>query len=334
MISVCIPVFNGARYIGETLESLSLQSYRDFEVIVSDNASTDGTADVVARWKDRLPRLRYSRNERNLGYCANVAKAVDLAASEIIAIYHSDDIYKPEILEREVRVLEGDPRLGGVFTRTTYYRGSESRDEDAVLPHDLPKYVPYNPEKKVFIGGLEEYGPALLCFGDFFACPSFMTRKGIFQKSGGFTDDYPTSEDLHLWIRLMDSGFSLAIIDEPFVRYRISETQGSAELRRHQDQSISFSVMDKFLINRSFAEEQVRTMYGERKAKDLLSAALNSFRLGDYKAAMDRVRDSRSISLIRGYDKFSMAQRFPRIGLPTACLRARLLDCVRSIRRA
>ena len=122
----------------------------------------------------------------------------------------------------------------------------------------------------------------------------------------------------------MDSGFSLAIIDEPLVRYRISETQGSAALRKHLDQSISFSVMDKFLIDRSFVKEQVRAAYDERKAEDLLRAAINAFRLGDYKAAMDRVWASRSVIRLTGLSKQVLAQRCPSLGLPFASALAKL----------
>lgn len=325
MVSVCIPVFNGARYIGETLESLVSQTYKDFEVIVSDNASTDGTADVVSRFKARFPRIRYSRNDRNLGYCANVAKTVSLASSEYIAIYHADDVYRPEMLENETRLLERTPEVAGVFTWLSYYKGLDGEDEEILLPTSVNEFVPYDKEYGAYVGTLLEYSNPLLRHGNFFACPSFMTRKSIFTAMGGFMPNYPTSEDLHLWMKYLLAGYSLAIIDKPYLRYRISETQGSAQLSKHVDQSISFSVMDDLLIERHGYNQLSWNMYKERKAKDLLDAAVNSLLLGRIGDAWKHVKESKSICTFHGFSKRALMQHFPVLGLSVAAVRSVIL---------
>ncbi|SMX24228.1 glycosyltransferase family 2 protein [Boseongicola aestuarii] len=70
-VSLCMPVFNGANFIDEALASICEQTYADFELIVTDNASSDDTADIVRRWAEQDPRIRYIRNDRNIGAAQN-----------------------------------------------------------------------------------------------------------------------------------------------------------------------------------------------------------------------------------------------------------------------
>src|SRR2546426_3420012 len=79
-VSMAVPVYNGERYLGEALDSLLAQTYHDFELIICDNASTDGTGEIARSYASMDERVRYVRNERNLGLAGNVKRAFQLSS--------------------------------------------------------------------------------------------------------------------------------------------------------------------------------------------------------------------------------------------------------------
>jgi glycosyltransferase involved in cell wall biosynthesis len=108
-LSVGLPVYNGERYLGEALDSLLGQTFHDFELIVSDNASTDGTADICLRYAEKDSRIRYVRQSRNIGLVANHDFVVEEARGELFKCAAYDDLYGRELLERCVEALDRDP---------------------------------------------------------------------------------------------------------------------------------------------------------------------------------------------------------------------------------
>jgi glycosyltransferase involved in cell wall biosynthesis len=116
-VSIGLPVHNGERYLEEALDSLLAQTYQNFELIISDNASTDRTADICLAYAAREPRIRYSRLETNIGGFRNHNRVVALAQGEYFSWAAHDDIRKPEHLARCVEALDRNPDIVLCFTR-------------------------------------------------------------------------------------------------------------------------------------------------------------------------------------------------------------------------
>lgn len=93
-LSICIPTYNRARYLDEAIASVAMQITDDVELVISDNASTDETGDVIAKWSKAIPSLVYFRWERNMGADNNFLKVVDLAQGEYCWLLGSDDQIK------------------------------------------------------------------------------------------------------------------------------------------------------------------------------------------------------------------------------------------------
>ena len=110
LVSVCIPTRNQARYLAAAVESALAQPLDDLEVVVHDDASTDGTAAVLAGFDD--PRIRVARHARPLGIAASRNALLEDARGEYIAWLDSDDRYTEGSLARRVRVLEDNPGVG------------------------------------------------------------------------------------------------------------------------------------------------------------------------------------------------------------------------------
>src|SRR5437868_4868847 len=111
-VSVCVPTYNRAPLLKNFLSSILNQTFRDYEVIVADNCSTDDTRAVVAAFTD--PRLSYHRHDRNIGPFANMNWLIERARGTYLCIVHDDDLYFPEFLARECALLEAHPGMGMV----------------------------------------------------------------------------------------------------------------------------------------------------------------------------------------------------------------------------
>lgn len=104
LVSVCIPCYNGARFIASTLESVLAQSLKDFELLLSDDHSSDATVSIIEKFAD--PRIRLVRNPVNLGLGPNWNRVLSLAKGKYVKLLCEDDLLHPRCLERQVAVLE------------------------------------------------------------------------------------------------------------------------------------------------------------------------------------------------------------------------------------
>jgi glycosyltransferase involved in cell wall biosynthesis len=117
-VSICLPVYNGENYLAIAIESMLAQTFADFELIITDNASTDRTEEICRRFADADPRVRYHRNERNVGGARNQAIAVQLSRGRYVRLSAHDDRVAPTHLEECIAILEERPDVVIAFTRT------------------------------------------------------------------------------------------------------------------------------------------------------------------------------------------------------------------------
>ena len=122
LVSVCIPTYQGAAYLGQAIDSVLTQSFGDFELVVVDNHSTDGTEELVAAYSDS--RIRFFRNERNLGAEANWNRCLAEARGTYIKLLPHDDLLAPDCLRQQVAALERDQRLALAFCARTVLDGA------------------------------------------------------------------------------------------------------------------------------------------------------------------------------------------------------------------
>jgi glycosyltransferase involved in cell wall biosynthesis len=110
-LTIGLPVYNGEAYLAESLDALLGQSYEDFELLISDNASTDGTAGICQRYLRQDPRVRYVRQPRNIGAAPNHNYVFQHGRGELFQTAAHDDLYARDLIKRCVDVLDEDPRI-------------------------------------------------------------------------------------------------------------------------------------------------------------------------------------------------------------------------------
>jgi glycosyltransferase involved in cell wall biosynthesis len=110
-VCIGVPVYNGERFLARTLEGLLGQTHADIEILISDNASTDGTRAICERFASDDPRVHYYRNPANLGSTGNVRRLGELARGPYFKLANADDLCTPDLVESCIAVLEREPRV-------------------------------------------------------------------------------------------------------------------------------------------------------------------------------------------------------------------------------
>ncbi len=140
-VSIGMPVYNGAQFLREAIESFLQQTFGDFELIISDNASTDQTREICESYARKDRRIRYYRNPQNLGAAKNYNRVFELSKGKYFKWAAHDDYCAPTYLEKCVQVLEANPEVVICHTKTVYINehGQEYANRDDQLDFRSPR---------------------------------------------------------------------------------------------------------------------------------------------------------------------------------------------------
>jgi GT2 family glycosyltransferase len=218
-----IPCRNGAAFLPDLLESLAAQTVGGFDVLLVDDASTDGSAEVARR---RLgDRVRIVRNAEPLGLIPNFNRCAELVETELFCIAHADDVYAPRYLETMTAALDRRP--------------------DAALAHCVARSLddagnvwdaPAERFKRRFWRRLPAADAStqfrLLLAGNHVVCPSALFRTRAFRAAGGFSAGLRYAADWELWLRMSLAGAVFAAVGEPLFAYRRHDASATSEAAR------------------------------------------------------------------------------------------------------
>ncbi|HEY0813045.1 MAG TPA: glycosyltransferase [Pseudonocardia sp.] len=216
-VSVCIPVYKGERFLGETIRSVLDQTYRDFELVVLDNASPDRSGAIARSFADR--RVRVERNSTVLSQPDNWNRAVQLCRAPLVKLVCADDLVHPRCLEMQVAPMEGDPGLALVAAR----RHMIDEQSRVIVPRRglsglVGVHSGVEVARRVVRNGANPIGePGGVLF-----------RRENFMSAGGWRADRTFIMDLDLWMRLLQYGEFLGL-PETLAAFRIGRGSVSAE---------------------------------------------------------------------------------------------------------
>lgn len=231
LVSICIPTRNSARYLRETLDSVRAQTYPNCEIIVSDNASSDGTAALLGEYAETYG-IRVLLNDTDAGAGENFNRLVTGARGDYVAIYHADDLYDPEIVAESVAVLEKNRSVGLVGTLAEAVDADGRRLYDYCLPSEcMPSSDGCFDFDAALSAMLRTRGREI-----FFVTPSIMVRREVYQAVGLFDQiTWHSSVDYEMWLRIARY-YPVAVINRPLMHYRIHAAQGSElEVRKNSE---------------------------------------------------------------------------------------------------
>jgi glycosyltransferase involved in cell wall biosynthesis len=221
-VSVIISTYNGDRFIAEAVESILQQTFRRFELIIVNDASSDSTMRILEGFDD--DRITVLNNSANLGIAASQNKAIALAGGDYLALMDHDDISLPERLQVQVDFLDGHPEVGMVGSNCI-----------CIDENNIVKLVSVYPADDAFL----KWYP-LLCGCPFFHT-SLMIRRSAMERVGGYTGNYLFAGDYELISKLTDSCV-VANLEQPLVKWRMhSASTSKVNGQRLSDEALKIS---------------------------------------------------------------------------------------------
>lgn len=201
-VSIIMGIYNCEMELEKSIESILNQTYENWELIMCDDGSSDGTYEVAKRYKQKWPtKIVLLKNKVNKGLNYTLNKCAKYANGEYIARQDADDISYYNRLEKQVKILDENQDIAVVSSNMTLFN-----DKGVWGITNFPEY----PEKKDFIKG----NP--------FAHPTSIYRKSVFNKVGGYSEgkDLIRIEDYHLWFKMYKLGYKGVNVVEPLGYYR------------------------------------------------------------------------------------------------------------------
>ena len=197
LVSICIPTYKGAEFIGKTLDSVFNQSYPNFELLVLDDNSPDDTSSIVSSYAD--PRIRYVRNSQNQGPQRNWNKCLELAQGKYFKLLPHDDLLAPDCLKEQVAILEADE--AGEIALVFGARQIINPEGRVLMERGLPRAKAGRINKLSLIKQCVRAGTNLI--GE---PGNGLIRRSLTQKIGTYDATYPYLVDLDYWFRVLMHG--------------------------------------------------------------------------------------------------------------------------------
>jgi len=189
-LSVVMPVYNGRAFLAESITSILKQTFQDYEFVIFDDGSTDGSRDIIHEWALRDSRIKVFEGSECSGLSGSANRSVSKCQAEIVARMDADDISHPDRLERQLHVLENEPDVVAVGTLCVGIdaTGSQVRPRDRWRILRRSNYVPF------------PHGSA-------------MFRRSVFDSIGGYSNCHVTGEDQDLLLRMRKKGRVVTLPD-------------------------------------------------------------------------------------------------------------------------
>ena len=214
-VSICIPVYNGEKTIKDTILSIINQTYKNIEIIISDNKSTDNTVSVVNEFKDS--RISFYKNDSNIGLARNWNKCLEKCTGKYIHFICADDTLSPECIEEKVKIMESDKDVVMVINTMNMY----NEEKKIVMKRKI-----YN--KDTVIDG-HKFAKKSLYRGNIYGGPSnVLFRKDTLEKSGIFPTNTYYTTDWEFTLRLSPLG-KIVYLEKALTHYIISRTNTTSK---------------------------------------------------------------------------------------------------------
>ena len=245
-VSVLMSVYNGEKYLCEAIDSILNQNFKDFEFLIIDDCSTDGSADIIRSYTD--PRIRLIQNEKNIGLTRSLNKGLKLANAQYIARMDADDISLPNRFEKQVRFLQENPAHVAVGCWILWV----DRDGDPIRQE---YQVPSHEEiERIFLRGRGGLPHAAAMF-----------RREAARAVGDYGREFECAQDVDLFLRLGEHG-RLANLQE--VLYKVRGHLNSVCLTKHTIQKKwAYEAVKNAYVRRDMDLSELVTFFPKRRTE-------------------------------------------------------------------
>lgn len=265
-VSVGIPTYNRLATLRRAVQSVLDQTFRDFELIISDNASTDGTAEFVNSLRD--PRIRYIRNAENLGMMRNFNRCLKSFTGIYCGFLGSDDYWLPGFLENVVGVLRSNPDVAIAFTNHYFLRSGR-----------------LTPRKRLVRPGIHKECVSMVLKRNPLCLAAALIRKASLDEIGGFRAEV-FNGDFDIYLRIAELGHRMYYVDKLLAVYRLHEENESRNWRRTGEAMIAI------LSDTHFASPKDENMRRQKLALFYRRLGLALFQMPSTVTSLDEARSA------------------------------------------
>jgi len=259
--SICIPNFNYAQYIGETIQSVLDQTYPNYEIVIVDNASTDHSVQVVESFNS--DRIRLYRNEYNVGFAPNLDRTAMQARNPFIIMLSSDDLMRPTALEEYAQIIE---RMGAdaehalivsaidVIDGQGQFMERHTRQDYYNLVPDASMTARFSDSAIEAFNGLavfKQVFPRMTVPGHF--CSTLYARR-LYERVGGYSSLNHIGPDAHFAYKALLQNAAVVFINKPLFGYRVHRSNQLAQDRKRMTIKLP---IDRYLFSLQYADEEL-----------------------------------------------------------------------------
>jgi len=234
--------YNHAPYVGAAIESVLSQSHENLEFLISDDGSSDGTADIIRCYND--PRISFNASNVNKGACTSTNELIKKASSEYVCIINSDDVWpNPDKIRIQLDILKSLDDVAAVFGRAGYMNESG----DSLVKEDLEGGFVFDQVNRSQGEWLEHF----FMLGNCFCHPSIMIRRSCYERLGLYKNALRQVPDFEMWVRLLKK-HNVFISEDTFVNFRLLPGRNaSCNLGKNYPRIIN----EHYLVSRTFFSE-------------------------------------------------------------------------------
>jgi glycosyltransferase involved in cell wall biosynthesis len=213
LVSICLPTFNGADFLPKAIESALAQTHKNFELLISDDCSTDKTSEIIEDYAKQDPRIHHWKNDRRLGLFANYNSCFARAKGDYIKPHAQDDLWEPTLIERSLSILQKHENVALVSSRRKVIdeKGRAIPHEGIITAVDLFGIAPFYPAEDMISHSLD---PLRNIIGE--PCTVMFRQKSI---GSGFGTQFRHVGDIEYWLRILQQG-DYSFINEDLASFR------------------------------------------------------------------------------------------------------------------
>lgn len=226
LVSIILPIYNGEEYMRISIDSCIAQTYKNWELIIVDDCSKDGTSAIAKEYEQRDSRIHYYRNETNLRLPRNLNRGFSLAKGDYLTWTSDDNYYRPMAIEKMVDHLEATENEF-VFTRYSIINENDEELSQTVIPKDYKHAI----------------------WDDNFVGACFMYSKKVYETVGEYDPNLFLCEDYDYWLRIF-AQFPVGYIDENLYAYRRHGKSLTAQNQKGQYQAMEKAFLKNFALKK------------------------------------------------------------------------------------
>jgi len=264
LVSICIPTYNGAKFIEEALDSAINQTYKNIEIIISDDNSSDDTLVIIEKMliNATIPYKIYNHEPKGIG--ANWNNCVEKSNGTFIKFLFQDDLLRSDCIEKMLELAKRDDQVGFIYCKRTILHDSNNPEHIKWISYCGVLHAKWFKikveqgilEGKKYLSDLYLMNGPLNKIGE---PTAVLIRKKCFEKAGYFDEDLKQTLDIEYWYRLMKY-YKVGFIDEELISFRLHDEQASFVNLRDQ-------IDEKYLLNKKFYNTTFWQFHPKRRWK-------------------------------------------------------------------